>query len=208
MPQLGPFRSYGEHEVINVFAVSGYDGSTILNRGTLVKIAGDGFKLDGATATEFLGNPSSFSPSNVVSQRYGAIPKVVPCTQTTTDVPIGMTLFDIRETDENGELLKFRPRKAAELEAVISGQAVPIVRKGLFSYSGILTGASQTLITTGAYNAATLPAGTALYPGTAGALTTYYSTGVNNPYPLNSRVGTTLGSIDSRGFAVIYLNIP
>ena len=193
MPQLGPFRSYGEHEVINVFAVSGYDGSTILNRGTLVKIAGDGFKLDGATAIEFLGNPSSFSPSNVVSQRYGAIPKVVPCTSGTTDLPIGMTLFDIRETDENGELLKFRPRKAAELEAVISGQAVPIVRKGLFSYSGITTGLSQTVAT----GASSVSAGTALYPG-AGALTSY-ATG--------TKIGTAMGATDSRGYTVVYLNV-
>lgn len=204
MPQLGPFRDYNEHDVINVFAVSGYTATTdtILNRGTLVKIAGNGFKLDEASNIEFLGNPSAFSPTNVVSQRYGAIPKVVPTTTGTSDMAIGMTLFDVRETDENGELLKFRPRKAAELEAVISGQAVPIVRRGLFAYSGILTGSAQLAVT----GAGQVAAGASLYPG-AGALTTYYSTGSGNPIPLNVKVGVTMGATDSRGFNVVYLNV-
>jgi predicted RecA/RadA family phage recombinase len=43
-----------------------------------------------------------------------------------------MLLHDVRSTDENGELLKFNPRKAAEIEAVIEGQAVPIVTRGIF----------------------------------------------------------------------------
>lgn len=194
MPQLGPFRDYNEHDVINVFAVSGYTATTatILNRGTLVKIAGNGFKLDEASNIEFLGNPSAFSPTNVVSQRYGAIPKVTPVSA--ADAPIGMTLFDIRETDENGELLKFRPRKAAELEAVISGQAVPIVRRGLFAYSGILTGVGQS--DPGA-TAGAVAAGAALYPGTA-ALTSY-ATG--------TKIGTAMGATDARGFTVVYLNM-
>lgn len=194
MPQLGPFRDYNEHDVINVFALSGYaaTNSTIVNRGTLVKIAGDGFTLDQANPIEFLGNPSDFSPTNVVSQRYGAIPKVVPAGA--ADSPIGMTLFDIRETDENGELLKFRPRKAAELEAVISGQAVPIVRRGLFSYSGITTGAAGLVPA----SAGAITAGASLYCGASATVTTY-ATG--------NKIGTALGTNDARGFTVIYLNV-
>jgi predicted RecA/RadA family phage recombinase len=45
-----------------------------------------------------------------------------------------MTLFDVKEKDENGELLKFNPRKAAEMQAVLAGQAVPIITKGIFLY--------------------------------------------------------------------------
>lgn len=192
MPNLGQFRDYNEHDVVNVFALSGYDGSSIVNRGTLVKVAGNGFKLDEPSATEFLGNPSSFSPTNVVSQRYGAVPKVVPANA--ADAIIGMTLFDVRETDENGELLKFRPRKAAELEAVISGQAVPVVRKGLFAYSGVTTGAA--MVAPSSANAVT--AGASLYVGSNATLTTY-ATG--------TKVGTALGTNDARGFTVIYLNV-
>ena len=189
MQKLLPFRDYNEHDVINMFALSGYVATTatIVNNGLLVKIGNQGMKLDQSSVTEFLGNPSAFAPSNVVSQRYGVIPKVVPAGA--GDSILGMTLFDIRETDENGELLKFRPRKAAELEAVISGQAVPIVRKGMFSYSGIVTGSDVVPIT----------AGVPLYAGANGILTTEVSG--------NVKVATALGDVDARGVTVILLNV-
>ena len=85
--------------------------------------------------------------------------------------------------------MKFRPRKAAELEAVISGQAVPIVRKGMFSYSGIVTGSDVVPIT----------AGVPLYAGANGILTTEVSG--------NVKVATALGDVDARGVTVILLNV-
>ena len=68
--------------------------------------------------------------NNVTSQRYGVAANVDICGS--GDTPLGMLLHDVRSTDENGELLKFNPRKAAEIEAVIEGQAVPIVTRGIF----------------------------------------------------------------------------
>ena len=47
-----------------------------------------------------------------------------------------MLLYDVREDDENGEKLIFNPRKAAENDYVISGQAVPILTRGIVLYSG------------------------------------------------------------------------
>jgi hypothetical protein len=189
MPQLLPFRQYDERDVLNVFALSGYaaDVYTIVNRGTLVKVAGDGMKLDTLNPVEFLGNPSAFSPINVVSQRYGAIPKVVPANA--GDKILGMTLFDVRETDENGELLKFRPRKAAELEAVISGQAVPIVRKGIFAYSGVCTGNGLT---------GSVTAGTTLYAGANATLSSFAS---------GNSVGVVLGTTDFHGVTTVLLDV-
>jgi len=46
-------------------------------------------------------------------------------------------LNDVREVDENGEKLIFKPRKAAEMQCAVSGQAVPIAIRGVFLYSGI-----------------------------------------------------------------------
>lgn len=194
MPKLLPFRDYNEHDVINIYALSGYTATTatIVDRGTLVKIASPGFMLDQASPTEFLGNPSDFAPTNVVSQRYGVYPKVTPAGA--GEAILGMTLFDVRETDENGELLKFRPRKAAELEAVISGQAVPIVRKGIFSYSGICTGNALT---------GSITAGAKLYVGTSAILSSY--AGPTTGY---TQVATALGNTDTRGTTVIFLNVP
>jgi hypothetical protein len=133
MPTLRPFRDYDEKDVINLFA---WSGSIPTQKGTLVKIGGEGFRADLQDSQELLGNYGDFSVSNVVAQRYGVIPKIVRADA--ADKPLGFILFDVRETDENGELLKYRPRKAAEMEAVLSGQAVPVVTRGTFLYSGIV----------------------------------------------------------------------
>jgi hypothetical protein len=138
MPTLRPFRDYDEKDVINFYAYSGAVVETPLQilatKGTFVKIAGDGFRAD-AEPIEMLGNMGAFSVNNFVAQRYGVVPKVTVAE--TGDKPFGMLLFDVRELDENQMPLRFNPRKAAEMEAAISGQAVPIVTRGIFLYSGV-----------------------------------------------------------------------
>jgi hypothetical protein len=135
--QLRPFRDYSEHDVLNLFS---YDttalsaGSISVTKGTLVKIAtgwenySTGAALGGGL--EFIGGAGTLQPTNVVSQRYGVTAKVVATTSGET--PVGMTLYDVKDVDENGELLKYKPRKAAEMQAVIPGQAVPVVTRGIF----------------------------------------------------------------------------
>jgi hypothetical protein len=141
MPTLRPFRDYDEKDVINFYA---WSGAIPAQKGTLVKIGGDGFRTDSEETQELLGNYGDFSVTNVVSQRYGVIPKIVRADA--ADKPLGLMLFDVRETDENGELLKYRPRKAAEMEAVLSGQAVPVVTRGTFLYSGIVSTGSVAVV--------------------------------------------------------------
>lgn len=140
MPTLRGFRDYDEKDVINLYAVQGavIDATyqVLANKGTLVKIAGEGFRND-VEPLEMLGNYGAFNVTNWVGQRYGVVPKVAVCNSPATDNPIGMTLFDTRELDENLLPLKYNPRKAAEMEAVLSGQAVPIVTRGIFLYSGV-----------------------------------------------------------------------
>ena len=162
MPTLRPFRDYDEKDVINLYA---YSGTLPVNKGTIVKIAGDGFRYD-VEPIEMLGNVGDFSPSNFVSQRYGVVPKVTVADATGN--ALGMMLFDTRETDENGYPLKYNPRKAAEMEACISGQAVPIVTRGTFLYSGVITG------TAGAGNA--IVAGNPCYVGAAGVISAWGTT--------------------------------
>jgi hypothetical protein len=47
--------------------------------------------------------------------------------------PLGILLRDIRNKDENGENLLYYPEKKAELQCVVSGEAVPIATKGIFT---------------------------------------------------------------------------
>lgn len=186
MANLLPFRDYDEKNVINLYAFSGISSG---NKGTLVKIQGDGFQLDSTNPIEMLGSAGDFAPSNVVSQRYGVVPKM---TYATNGSPVlGMTLWDIRETDENGEKLLYRPRKAAEMEVVLSGQACPVVTKGIFGYAGIQTGGGLTGV---------VSAGVNLYPGTNGVLSA-------QNLVTGTPIGKTLGKTDANGNTLIWLNV-
>jgi len=133
---LRPFRQYSEQFVVNLYAYSG--DSSLVRKGLFVKIMGDGFAPDttsnGYDVNQRLGDVGA-AYGNVVSQRYGATPKIGGAAS--GDRALGMTLMDIRELDENGEKLVFNPRKAAEMGVVISGQAVPVLTRGVVMYSGV-----------------------------------------------------------------------
>ena len=134
MATLRPFRDYDEKDVINLFALD-LTGETLpVGKGTIVKMGAVGW--NNSQELEMIGEAGDMSGniSNVTSKRYGVTAKVAVADA--GDEPLGMLLFDVAEKDENGELLKFNPRKAAEIEAVIEGQAVPIVTRGLFLVRG------------------------------------------------------------------------
>lgn len=198
MANLRPFRDYSEHDVINLFAFDGAPGAdgVLASKGTVVKIQGN----NGAqpVSTSALGSEvveldlaAGNTYNNTVSFRYSAVPKVAKASN--TDVALGITLYDVRETDENGEKLSYNPRKAAEMNAVVSGQAVPVLTKGLVLYEGLNT----TLIPT------TSNAGDEVYvSATAGELTTVDPGGA-------VVVGKLLGkpvSINSKPVALMQLN--
>jgi hypothetical protein len=189
--KLRPFRDYDEHDVLNLFS---YDttgltaGSINITKGSLVKIA-TGWKnydsgVDLGGGIEFIGGAGTLQPTNVVSQRYGVTAKVV--VSNTGETPIGMTLFDVRDADENGELLKYYPRKAAEMQAVIPGQAVPVVTRGVFLVQGVLGSPS---------------AGGTAYAGGTGQITS--STG--SAGIANVAIGKFLGPADTNGETLVKL---
>jgi len=126
---IRPFRDYSEHEVINLFALQGES-----NKGTFVTAAGNGFDL---TAEAAFGDDSSID--GTVSARFNIANKVVAAPSgTAPSMVLGMTLKDVKSVDENGYPLKFEPRKAAERDLIISGEAVPVVKRGVFLYSGVV----------------------------------------------------------------------
>jgi hypothetical protein len=125
---IRPFRDYNEHEVLNLFALQG-EG----NKGMFVTAAGNGFDLSADPAF----SDDSFI-NGTVSSRFNVAAKVQPAPSGSLPRQvIGMMLKDVRSVDENGYPLKFEPSKAAERDLVISGQAVPLVKRGVFLYSGI-----------------------------------------------------------------------
>ena len=191
---LRPFRDYNEHDVINLFALKGNNtDGVIAAKGTVVGIDGAGFApvVNGPGGTGSLGSVpvdmigdvgSHFD--NIVSERYGVSAKVKAVDYTAK--AIGITLMDVRETDENGEKLVYKPRKAAEMNAVVSGQATPVLTKGTVLYSGTLMGGGT--------------AGSPVYvAATAGELT------VNQPDPAATAVGYLLGNAVT-GIALLRLS--
>lgn len=132
---LRPFRNYDEKDVINLFSLSGTIPATA---GLLVKVV-EGYKATNEPI-EMLGSVGA-SYGNTVSQRYGAYAKVARAGA--GEKAVGILLKDVKEVDENGEQLKFNPRKAGEMDVVISGQACPIVTKGQFLYSGTTLSAQE-----------------------------------------------------------------
>lgn len=175
MPKIRPLRSFSEHDVLNFYA---WSGSIPAEKGTFVKIVGDGWKNDNEPI-EMLGAPGA-SYVNTVSQRYGVIPKVASCG--TGENVLGMLLYDVKEYDENGEKLLYSPRKMHELQAVLSGQAVPVLTRGMVLYSGV---------------AGTPTAGAVAYVS-GGAITTSSQNAIEG-----SKIGRFLGAKDANGWVLV-----
>lgn len=201
---LRPYRDYSEHDVVNLFAFDGAQDANgvIATAGTVVKVAGNGFQpvadksLGGGTGflgtipVDLGGTLSIPGLSNVVSNRYVLTAKVEAANS--GSAPLGVTLISTQELDENGEKLVFNPRKAAEKGVVISGQAVPVLTRGIIVYSG-----------TEIDNAASVGAGVFISNLNAGELSTVDST-ANGATPTN-KVGTLL-SKPVQNIALIKLN--
>lgn len=133
MPTIRPFRTVNEYDTCHFYAIS---GSTYpVTKGTFVSLPGGSGSVPGQEPVSMAGGVGA-AWSNTVAQRYAVTPRVV--VSASGDTPFGMLLYDVRETDENGEKLLFNPQKQAEMQCVLSGQAVPIVFKGIFDYSGVV----------------------------------------------------------------------
>ena len=126
---LLPFRDYDEHDVVNLF---GYRGEIDAGHIMILDASADGFKN---TAELSLLDEPGAAFGNTVSERYGVAATMLAASGASKPV-LGMLLYDVKETDENGEKLVFNPRKAAEMEIALSGQAAPVCSRGIFLYSG------------------------------------------------------------------------
>ena len=124
--------------------------------------------------------------ANTVSERYGVNADVQYTDGGADEAALGITLYDVREFDENGEALKFNPRKQEELQCSLTGQAVPIATRGVF------------LMATGAWaSSAGLLQDNDVFATGNGQLTTQGTKAVNN------RIGRTLGGPDADGSVLV-----
>jgi hypothetical protein len=133
MKRLMPFRDYDEHDVINLFALntanekigdSGDGDSGVIVAVSSGAITGEAVSL---AADSYLGETSM---GYVGASHYPTVPlKVAPAT--TGSKALGVTLFETAKYDENGEKLLYYRQKALENQVILTGQAVPILTRGV-----------------------------------------------------------------------------
>jgi hypothetical protein len=129
--RLLPFRQYDDNDVINFYS---YDLETG-EAGSVVKVSAADLQDEPVQYTQ-RGDSDSWQTTmgNGLSM-YPEVPyKVTKVSATGAGVrPLGIMLRDVRNKDENGENLLYYPRKKDELQCVVSGEAVPVATKGLFT---------------------------------------------------------------------------
>ena len=140
--RLLPFRQYDENDVVNLFALDADKGSNL----QLAKPNDDGINADGVLVAVSAGDmvlndtvdvsedarfANSYS-SPVGRSPYPTNPLKVSPTASGA-APLGVTFRQTLTNDENGESLLFNPVKKDELNAVLSGQTVPVLTKGIIT---------------------------------------------------------------------------
>ena len=135
-----PFRQYAEQDVINLYALRGPDVNSQLDTkgngdaGVFVSVSNgklDDGPIEYASST-YLGKTDY---PYVGRDQYPSVQ--LRCTVASTgDKVLGMTLNQTALKDENEEKLLYYPQKALENQAVLSGQAVPVLTRGVVTLNG------------------------------------------------------------------------
>ena len=136
--RLLPFRQYDENDVINLFANDTSDAKPSTNgdgsAGVFVSIksGGGNFSKDPFT---YIDRAELSASQDHVKNQYPEVQLKVEAAASAAKAGevIGVTLKQTLEEDENGEKLLYNPIKKDELQAVLSGQAVPIATRGIFT---------------------------------------------------------------------------
>ena len=147
--RLLPFRQYNEHDVINLFRASDTIITSIPASEDVAGVAApnqngnhDNGVLVSIASADFTKEPVEYGTDAYLGKTdYPHIgrnqyPKATPTYDVATDTgALGVALRQTLTHDENGEKMLYYPQKALELNAVLPGQAVPILTRGLITVS-------------------------------------------------------------------------
>ena len=150
MKRLMPFQNIAPHDVINMYAMS-VANDKITDSGD-----GDAGVVVTVLSGNFGDNPVEYKADDFLgfgggpNIGYNAFPECQLKIKkaASTDAVLGITLKETANKDENEEKLIRYPAKKASLNVVTSGEAVPVARKGLmtFTYKAFGTGTSKTYV--------------------------------------------------------------
>lgn len=131
--RLLPFRQYAEEDVVNLFANDTVNDkvtqSSNGDAGVFVKVSAGDFSADpvGYETNSYLGETNyPFIGRN----QYPTVPLKVTAASS-GDSCVGVTLLQTALKDENEEKLLYYPQKKLETQSVLTGEAVPVLGKGI-----------------------------------------------------------------------------
>jgi hypothetical protein len=195
---LKPLLNINEHDIVSFFSFSGAIPQT---KGVLVTVLGSGWSnpinpvvpqgnLAGTSAQSIYAGAGQ----NRFNQAYSplwVVPQSVGLSQP-GDRPLGVLLYDVKELGFLAQPLRFDPVRRAEAQCVLSGEAVQVVRAGMFLISGINlvtgTGAGTGLLAN--------PTNSGIKADISGG---YVVTSSYDPFS----VGQILGAPDRDGFILV-----
>lgn len=162
MIRLLPLRQYNEHDVVPFYALA----DEYINEKLSTTGSGDAGVFVSVASGDFNKDPIEYSTDSYLGKtdypfvgaaQYPKVPlKLKPAG--TGDAVLGLTLKQTAKYDENDEKLLYYPQKALENHAVLPGQAVPVVTRGIFQITAAAINGSLTVgggfkISSGAANA-------------------------------------------------------
>jgi len=151
--RLLPFRQYVEQDVINLYSLD-TDGLTAAlgnpatdggnAAGTLVEItSGDFDKGIEYTSDSYLGKTDY---PHIGGNGYPKVTGMQVKPHDGTGAALGFTLRQTLTHDENGEKLLYYRQKMIELQAVLPGEVVPVLTRGVITLSAsALSGATPDI---------------------------------------------------------------
>lgn len=137
MAKLLPFRAINDKDIVNQFALEGTGEAGLL-------VAVSNGNMDDQMNWDYTNYPGA-SYDRVSS--YKMVTKTTVRQSTSGDTKfnlLGVTLFNVALTDENGEKYDYYKQKATENTVIISGKTMPVLTKGLLTLaSGAYNGTPQ-----------------------------------------------------------------
>ena len=132
--RLLPFRQYAEEDVVNLYASTHVNDQVDTAQGS-----GDAGLFVTVSAGDFSLDPIQYADSSYLGKtdypfigrdQYPSVPlQITPATSGET--VLGVTMLQTALKDENGEKLLYYPQKKLETQSVLTGEAVPVLGKGI-----------------------------------------------------------------------------
>lgn len=199
-----PYRDYSEHDVVNLFSLdtsaytiadakSNAGAGNAFDSGVVVSVSagalpGEVSELRASTPDtlrEYLG--ASFNSAHIGFNGYPANTGMTVAPAAAAGRGLGITLRETLAFDENGEKLLYYKQKLDEAQAVLPGQTVPVLTRGLVLLSGdaidgtpsegdaleIAAGGKLGVHSAGVVVGTVLATGTDIVKGEAGSQTKY-----------------------------------